>query len=142
MLTRRSFLPSFFGGAAAALAPAAVLAVPEPAGFQRLTVALGGATRDYCVRLTESQLLEYQAWLMGLCALATMVKSTNDAHPVNAVSLAEVKAAVQTQTGDEDTAYGRLVARNEQLSNSENRCDNCGWCDEPDDDGSCYNCGA
>lgn len=137
MLTRRSFLPSFFGGAAAALAPAAVLAVPEPAGFQRLTVALGGATRDYCVRLTESQLLEYQAWLMGLCALATMVKSTNDAHPVNAMSLAEVKAAVAKQAR---TAHGCPGVIDDE--DSENRCDNCGWCDEPDDDGSCYNCGA
>lgn len=93
MLTRRSFLPSFFGGAAAALVPAAALAIPtEKTGYQRLTVGMGGATRDYCVRLTESQLPEYQAWLMGLCASATMIKSTDEANPENALTLAEVKA--------------------------------------------------
>lgn len=100
LLSRRSFLPSFFGGAAAALVPVAAAIPTERVGYQRLTVGLGGATRDYCVRLTESQLPDYQSWLMGLCASATMIKSTDEANPERPLSLAEVKAAVAKQSDD------------------------------------------
>lgn len=55
----------------------------------------------------------------------------------------------EPNTDDKDTAESQAAARaaagcpGEIIeSETEYHCDACGWCDEPEADGTCYNCGA